>query len=105
MAEYYTKQDIVVRFDVYKDGEKSMPDNATVLIYDPDKVYIGKEQADILGEEVRYILAGEMVEKAGTYTFIFNVAVSGLGDYTHIVKAEVEELPVPTGEVYVNQMV
>jgi len=96
MAEYYRYKDVAVRFDVFKDGELTTPDQAAVLIYDPDRLFLGRFPADIADGEVRYVLNGEDVEQTGTYKFVFEVKVSGLGDYTHVVNAEVEESPVPT---------
>lgn len=95
MSEYYQYRDVVIRFDVFKDGDDVTPVNASVLIYDPDKEYIGKEPARIEGSEVRFILKGKKVEKVGEYTFIFKVSIRKLGDYTHIVKVKVQKLPVP----------
>ena len=96
MSEYYQNRDVVIRFDVFKDGDEVTPIKSSVLIYDPDKAYIKKDTAKIKGSEVRYILKGNKVEKIGKYTFIFKVAIRELGDYTHIVKVNVEKLPVPT---------
>ena len=98
MAEYYEFQDVVVRFDVFEDGEDITPRKASVLIYGPDKEYLGKDVATVLEHEVRYILTGNNVVKTGQYTFVFKVSIYGLGDYTHIVRIDVEELPVPVPE-------
>ena len=95
MAEYYQYSDIVIRFDVFQDGDDVTPSRASVLIYDPDKEYLGKDTAQIKGNEVRYILKGNKVEKVGKYTFIFKVGIKQLGDYTHIVWVNVQKLPVP----------
>ncbi len=95
MAEYYQYRDAVIRFDVFKDGDDVTPGSASVLIYDPDKEYLGKDTAKIVGNEVRYVLKGDKVEKVGKYTFIFKVGIKQLGDYTHIVKVNVQKLPVP----------
>lgn len=95
MTEYYQYSDIVIRFDVFKDGDDTTPSSASVLIYDPDKEYLGKDTAKIVGNEVRYILKGNKVEKIKNYTFVFKVRIKELGDYTHIVKVSVQKLPVP----------
>jgi len=95
MTEYYRCQDIVVRFEVYKDGAKVIPGSASVLVYDPDQEYIGKDGAKITYTEVMYVLEGSKVTKVGEYTFIFRVGIEQLGDYTHVVKADVQDLPVP----------
>ena len=95
MTEYYEHSDIVIRFDVFKDGEEYTPSRAFVLIYDPDSEYLNDDAATIEGNEVRYILGGDRVEKTGDYTFIFKVRIDQLGNYTHVVKADVQELPVP----------
>ena len=96
MTEYYQNRDVVIRFDVFEDGDDVTPVSASVLIYGPDKEYIGKDPAKIEGSEVRFILKGKKVEKVGEYTFIFRVTIRKLGDYTHIVKVKVQKLPVPT---------
>ena len=98
MTEYYQNRDAVVRFDVFVDGDPVTPISASVLSYDPDKEYISKDGASIKGSEVRYILKGNKVEKVGKYTFIFKVKIRELGDYTHVVNAEVKKLPVPDKE-------
>jgi len=95
MTEYYQNRDIVTRFDVFEDGDDVTPVSASVLIYGPDKEYIGKEAAKIEGNEVRHILKGSKVKEVGKYTFIFKVTIKKLGDYTHIVKANVQKLPIP----------
>lgn len=95
MSEYYQHRDVVIRFDVFKDGDEITPGRASVLTYDPDKVYLGKDTAQIKGSEVRHILKGNKVEKIGKYTFVFNVRIKQLGDYTHIVNVHVQKLPVP----------
>ena len=93
--EYYQHSDIVIRFDVFKDGGKEIPSDAWVLVYDPDKEYLKKDKATIKGNEVRYILKGKDVEKIGKYTFVFRVRIRQLGNYTHIVKVTSQKLPVP----------
>ena len=95
MAKYYQYRDITIRFDVFKDGKKVTPGNASVLVYDPDKEYLGKESARVVGNEVRYVLRGKEVVKIGKYTFVFKVRIRQLGDYTHIVEVDVQKLPVP----------
>ena len=95
MTEYYQYRDVTIRFDVFKDGADVTPGNASVLIYDPDKAYLGKDTAKIMGNEVRFILKGNKVEKVGSYYFIFNVKIKQLGDYTHRVKVNTQKLPVP----------
>lgn len=94
MAEYYQHRDIIIRFDVFEDGDEITPRKASVLIYDPDKDYIGQDFATIKGSEVRYILVGKKVKKIGIYSFVFKVRVRGLGDYTHVVKVTTKKLPV-----------
>jgi len=98
MAEFYESQDIPIRFDVFKDGQNTTPGFASVVVYDPDKEYILKENAKVSGSEVRYVLKGKNVEKIGKYIFVFKVRVKELGDYTHIVEAKVQKLPVPIRE-------
>jgi len=93
--ENYQFQDIVIRFDVFKDGESATPLQAKVIAYDPDKEYILTDFALIKGNEVRYVLDGREVTKIGKYTFVFKARIRELGDYTHIVKMDVKELPVP----------
>lgn len=95
MTEYYQKRDLVTRFDVFEDGDDVTPVSASVLIYGPDKEYIGKEPAQIKGNEVRHILKGSKVKEVGKYTLIFKVNIKKLGDYTHVVKANVQKLPIP----------
>lgn len=95
MTEYYQNRDIVIRFDVFEDGDEVTPRRASVLIYDPNKVFLGEDAAKIRGSEVRYILKGENVHFVGEYIFIFKVSIRELGDYTHIVNVNVEKLPVP----------
>ncbi len=98
MSEYYQHKDMVIRFDVFEDGKDVTPKKAKVLIYGPDKQYIGKDTATILGNEVRYIFKGEFVHFVGEYIFIFSVRIAQLGDYTHIIKAVAKKLPVSVKE-------
>jgi len=94
MTEYYQNRDVVIRFDVFEDGDAVRPINASVLIYVPGPEYLGEDTAEIEGNEVRYILNGDNVERIGDYTFIFKVRIKELGDYTHIVKVDVQKLPI-----------
>ncbi len=96
MDEYYQHSDIVIRFDVFKDGKKSTPISALVHIYIPDKDYLGTDKATVDGNEVRYILKGVHVERVGEYIFVCKVRIKELGVYTHIVNVDVKKLPVPT---------
>ena len=95
MSEYYQSRDVVIRFDVFKDGDPVTPISASVLTYDPDKEFLGKDTAKIEGNEVRYVLKGKRVEKVGKYTQIYKIAIRKLGDYTHVVVFTVKKLPVP----------
>lgn len=104
MAENYQYQDIIIRFDVYKDGEETRPEIASVVVYDPDRKYTGRHYANIVGSEVRYILQGTEVQKVGRYIFVFQVKVEGLGDYTHVVKVNVESLPIPIEEAKLGSL-
>ena len=100
MSEYYQYRDIVVRFDVFQDGDDVIPTGASVLIYDTDHKYLGEDTATIEGSEVRYVLDGKNVEEIGEYAFVFNVNIGGLGDYTHIVRVNAQELPVPVSDEF-----
>ena len=95
MAEYYQNRDVVVRFDVFEDGDPVTPISASVLTYDPDKVFLGKDTARIEGNEVFYVLKGKKVKEIGKYTQIYKIAIRKLGDYTHVVDFTVKKLPVP----------
>ena len=92
--EYYQSKDIVLRYDVYKDGDTIHPSSSIVKVYDPDKQFIGHARSKTVGSEVRCKLDGKKVEKVGKYTFIFDVTIRDLGDYTHIVKVDVKKLPI-----------
>lgn len=96
--EFYREHDIIVRFDVFVDGEEFTPERGFVDIYDPDGQYMKRGFVGISGSEVRYTLEGEQVTKVGTYIFVFQTNVEGLGEFPHVVKREVKELPVPTEE-------
>jgi len=89
--KYYQHEDIFVRFDVLKDGEPTKPNTVTVVVYDPDKEFLTREIPDIVDTEVSFMLAGEMVEKVGGYTFVFKVGIMGFGTYNHVVKIDVLE--------------
>lgn len=99
MAEFYQYKDIVVRFDVFKDGQYEHPTSARLAIYDPNKNFIKNDVPKIIGSEVKYILKGDLVEEVGTYIFVFNVTIRGMGEHTHIVKVKVKKLPIPKGKL------
>lgn len=93
MSEYYQGHDVIIRFDVLKDGDEVSPSQAVVSVYDEDKKFIVQDTARVEGNEVSYLLNGDKVEKAGGYVFVFEVTIRGLGDYTHVVNIEVSEAP------------
>lgn len=96
MAEYYQYRDVLIRFDVFKDGRDVTPTDASVEVYDPDEKFVGRDVARVDGSEVSYVLEGGKVEKIGEYIFVFEVGIRQLGDYTHVVNAPVKEFPVKT---------
>ena len=103
MTEFYKGKDIITRFDVFEDGKEKSPEGGYVVIYDPDNEYIARDNIEIIGSEVRHILEGQYVNKVGTYTFVFTMRMRGLGEYTHVVKAYVESLPVMEEEQWKSQ--
>lgn len=94
MSEFYQGHDIVVRFDVFQDGEKVAPLSSVVAVYGPDREYIGKYMAEVNGSEVSFVLEGESVKKTGAYAFVFESFIKGVGKYTHVVRITVEDIPV-----------
>ena len=95
MTEYYQYRDVVVNFDVTKDGEDTTPQRALVSVFDPDKKDIKRDRAKVKGNEVSYNLKGKEVEKVGKYTFMFDVKITGFGVATHKVEAVTKKSPVP----------
>lgn len=94
MEEFYTGKDVITRFDVFEDGKDVTPRSGYVIAYDPDSVYIARDNVEIIGSEIRHVLEGSLVNKVGTYSLIFTINISGLGEYTHVVKQYVKSLPV-----------
>ena len=93
-VEYYQGKDVGIRFEVFKDGEEIRPGSAVVSIYRDKRQFVKQDVASVSGNEVKYILKGEDVQFAGKYIFVFDVAVRGMGNYTHVVDVEVKKLPV-----------
>ena len=103
MEEFYKGKDIIVRFDCFEDGKDVTPAGGYVEIYDPDRKYIKADNVEIIDSEVRYVLEGELVEKAGIYSFVFNISIRGLGDYPHVTQVEVKDLPIAKEEQWKSQ--
>ena len=95
MTEFYQFRDIVIRFDVYKDGRPIRAIYARAAVYAPDNSFVGYATTKVVGNEVRCLLKGSKVEQAGKYVFDCKVRVKDFGEFTHIVEEDVKKSPVP----------
>jgi len=92
--QHFTGNDLPVRFDILVDGKPIKPYSVTVDVYKPEVKFLFSELFRPKTSEVFYVLKKKNIDIKGQYVFVFNCRLAKYGMQSHVVKIDVEELPV-----------
>lgn len=91
--EFYTDNDIPIRFDILVDGVPVKPYSVSVETYGPGHTYLDTALIRPKKAEVFYKLNRNFVKEPGAYGAVFNCRLKQYGMHTEAFRFTVKENP------------